>query len=693
MGNTGFKPASDPDTNWRIQHTLMRKNLVYDYVDLHLGGRLITERSQATNSETTAAASSASGGGSAGRASGGSASTASTSQEPPDADGTTAASWMEHVKEIATNELKKYLYKDGKGATVIKPYYGEWCEEMKRLLSDEKEETRMQFSDSEYMEDLFNRFQPHKACWNLKKRGWMGETPLLLCYVMNTPEHIQVARALLEVYPQMALDVYEGREFFGESSLHFAVANGDFESVKLLIEMGADINQRATGRFFRPKDQKDDPSGETNYEGEAYFGEYPLAFAASRGDIKIYDYLIEKGAEPNKEDSFGNTVLHMAVIHDQREMFVHAVRHETHPAYAIQNKQKLTPLTLASKLGRSKMFRKILDLGSVENWRFGDICCSLYPLATLDSITPTGQTDWRSALWHIVKGDTDDHLEMLEGAVVNQLLKEKWMTFAKLRFTCEILVCMSCLAKMVEVGFEIWSQRLVGFLKNCVHAPSQTIYLISCVLVLLCIPFRFAELYVVEDVLLMGWSVTGPFVVMVYKMCTGDLFRFGVIYLIFLIGFTTGFFFLFRDVQSPDENVQKFFTVGAIVLNLFQMTLGEFEYEVFDSSRYPELSKLVFFVFMILMSVLLLQMLIAMMGNTYRKVISRAKKEWRRQWANMVLVLERTSFRTKSLRRYHEKYSKVLEESAQPPYPYSSGSSSRGLMVINKEAESDSEKP
>ena len=36
--------------------------------------------------------------------------------------------------------------------------------------------------------------------------------------------------------------------------------------------------------------------------------------------------------------------------------------------------------------------------------------------------------------------------------------------------------------------------------------------------------------------------LTGPFVTMIYKMCTGDLFRFGLIYLIFLIGFTQGRF-------------------------------------------------------------------------------------------------------------------------------------------------------
>jgi len=42
-------------------------------------------------------------------------------------------------------------------------------------------------------------------------------------------------------------------------------------------------------------------------------------------------------------------------------------------------------------------------------------------------------------------------------------------------------------------------------------------------------------------------KLTGPFVSMIYKMCLGDLLRFGVIYVIFLAGFTQG---RIRSVQN-----------------------------------------------------------------------------------------------------------------------------------------------
>lgn len=48
--------------------------------------------------------------------------------------------------------------------------------------------------------------------------------------------------------------------------------------------------------------------------GYAYYGEYPLAFAACFGNKDIYDLLIQYGADPNLQDMFGNTILHMCVI-------------------------------------------------------------------------------------------------------------------------------------------------------------------------------------------------------------------------------------------------------------------------------------------------------------------------------------------------------------------------------------------
>ncbi|XP_046544515.1 transient receptor potential cation channel subfamily V member 5-like [Haliotis rubra] len=691
MGNAcQRKLKEDPDSAWRQQNKEIEENSVYSFINFKKGGTLIDAYNE-----------------------GG----------------------PERVEELARREIEPYLYNGGKGAVISKLEYIKWC---RRQLAKSAGYVELETKSNECLleeleEDEFNKIVPHEACWDLNKRGGVGETPLHIAHLMDSPVHNEVTKILLRMYPKMTLDVYEGEEYFGESALHIAVVQGDFEGVKTLVENGAIINQRATGRFFLPEDQKKSRKKKTNFDGYAYYGEYPLAFAACVCHKDIYDYLIEHKADPNLQDSFGNTVLHMVVIADQPTMYRYAVCHHERPANThIKNKYGLTPLTLASQLGRHTIFKEMLELDSLELWRYSNILCSAYPLTSLDSIGHKGETNWNSALMIIVNGETEEHLDMLEGGVIRQLLDEKWKTFARRRFIlrlviaffhlalisvviytrpegsqllgfrgtidivryiAEVLVCMGCFSAIMVDGISIGSQGCKPFIQNCMHAPAQTVYMISCLLMLLCIPFRILKLNTVEDILLIiaipgswffllffarGVKLTGPFVTMIYKMIKGDLFRFALIYLIFLIGFTQGFFFLFRDVETDNSDVQKFSTLEDTVMNLFQMTLGEFKYEPFNYARYPQLTKIVFAFFMFLVPILLLNMLIAMMGNTYTQVISKSEKEWRKQWAKIVVVVER-GFSKKQLLKFQQEYAVKI---AGPPTPDNQKTEARALVVI-----------
>lgn len=71
----------------------------------------------------------------------------------------------------------------------------------------------------------------------------------------------------------------------------------------------------------------------------------------------------------------------------------HPRRHPKLPAKnGIVNKAGLTPLTLACKLGRSEVFREMLELSCREFWRYSNITCSAYPLNALDTLMPDGST-------------------------------------------------------------------------------------------------------------------------------------------------------------------------------------------------------------------------------------------------------------------------------------------------------------
>ena len=71
--------------------------------------------------------------------------------------------------------------------------------------------------DIKLFDDDFNKFEPHEACWDIKKRGASGETILHLCLVGDSEIHLSIANILLEMYPKMALDFYEGDEYYGKT--------------------------------------------------------------------------------------------------------------------------------------------------------------------------------------------------------------------------------------------------------------------------------------------------------------------------------------------------------------------------------------------------------------------------------------------------------------------------------------------
>ena len=78
------------------------------------------------------------------------------------------------------------------------------------------------------------------------------------------------------------------------------------------------ISHRA-GSFFLPRDQqRESPRAQTDYEGLAYLGETLLNWAACCNNEACYNLLVDRDADPNAKDSFGNTVLHMIVVCDKQ---------------------------------------------------------------------------------------------------------------------------------------------------------------------------------------------------------------------------------------------------------------------------------------------------------------------------------------------------------------------------------------
>ncbi|XP_018406237.1 PREDICTED: transient receptor potential cation channel subfamily V member 4 [Cyphomyrmex costatus] len=637
------------------------------------------------------------------------------------------------VEKLIREQFGILMYMDGKGQTINRAEYLRW-------KFRDLEEVVLPIEASLSRFDPLAQWNDHEACWQMQYRGSLGETLLHVLIICDTRMHTRVARILLKCFPRLAIDVVEGEEYLGASALHLAIAYSNNELVQDLVEAGAIISQRATGSFFLPRDQQRmHPARNTDYEGLAYLGEYPLAWAACCTNESVYNLLLDSGADPDEQDSFGNMILHMVVVCDKLDMFGYALRHPKLPARnGIVNAAGLTPLTLACQLGRAEVFREMLELSAREFWRYSNITCSAYPLNALDTLLPDGRTNWNSALFIILNGTKEEHLDMLDGGIIQRLLEEKWKTFARLQFLKRLIILVFHLASLslavyfrpadmeavlvqwpeeitdvvrttaecitvlgvlnyilVQLGGEMINVGPLSFLKQLSHEPAKLIFVISNLLILACIPCRIAGDRHAEDAILVfavpgSWfllmffagaiRLTGPFVTMVYSMITGDMLTFGIIYTVMLFGFSQSFYFLYKGF--PGVKSSLYHSYPSTWMALFQITLGDYNYADLSNTTYPDLSKTVFAIFMVLVPILLLNMLIAMMGNTYAHVIEQSEKEFVKQWAKIVVSLER-AVSQKDAHNYLQEYSIKLGPGDDPNNP---ASEQRGVLVIKSKS-------
>ncbi|VVC93017.1 unnamed protein product [Leptidea sinapis] len=604
------------------------------------------------------------------------------------------------------------------------------------------------------------------------ERGAVGETIMHLCLLNATSLLADLAKRLLRFYPKLINDIYMSDEYYGESVLHMTIVNEDPTMVKFLLDAGANYHERCFGNFMCPEDQKASRSDsldhewvnvqpDTNYNGYVYWGEYPLSFAACLGQEECYRLILARGADPDKQDTNGNTVLHMLIIYDKMNTFDMA--YEVGASLNLRNVQNLTPLTLAAKLARTELFFHILNIEREIYWQIGATTCAAYPLGQVDTIdTETGLISKDSALNLVVFGEKDEHLELLEGMLID-LLKTKWNTFVKFRFyrqfilfSCYFLVSLVCFTlrpgppdravnatvvnttvvsvindtALVDVDnctvlhnmtgaagnsveifngskpercgrfkshpkdkekptdapkesdMEGWWEDLTGDCRLMNFDTTQAKVRISSELLLWfgaliyigaalreakflglkmfienlsTVPSRYNNKNKIQefltyfekllqslstsnkgDVLILvpahgcapntttvvGFKTVGPFVVMIYRMVMGDLLRFVCIYLVFVMGFSQAYYIIFLSFDNPntpegvDDSISNPMpSPMESIMAMFLMSLTSFSdyFSAFDRTDH----------------------------ETEAKKIAETRNEWQRQWARIVLVVER----------------------------------------------------
>lgn len=195
----------------------------------------------------------------------------------------------------------------------------------------------------------------------------VGITPLQIAASFGYKE---IVRVLLEYKPDMdvKLLIKEGAGYMPCTVLHIAVVREDADIVELLLQNGANVDERALEEgvfkanvtiFQNLLDHGPDLAARYRQDQTI------LHTAAAKGSVDILSQLIKKGAEIDARDVQGNTPLHIAAEYNH-ETIAQLLLSAGADIEAIDH-QYLTALAIAVKSKGTAVIRTLLDNnGSIE---------------------------------------------------------------------------------------------------------------------------------------------------------------------------------------------------------------------------------------------------------------------------------------------------------------------------------------
>uniref|UniRef100_A0A8D0AX35 Transient receptor potential cation channel, subfamily V, member 4 n=1 Tax=Sander lucioperca TaxID=283035 RepID=A0A8D0AX35_SANLU len=377
------------------------------------------------------------------------------------------------------------------------------------------------------------------------------------------------------------------------------------------------------------------------------------------------------------------------------------------------NNDGMSPLMMAAKMGKIGVFQHIIrrEIKDEEvrhlsrkfkDWAYGPVYSSLYDLSSLDTC---GEEP--SVLEILVYNSRNENRhEMLAVEPINELLRAKWQKFAAVTFYISVVSYLITMIIFTLVAYYRPTQetppypyttsfdylRMAGeiitlasgifffltnikdlFLKKCPGVKSlfidgsfQLLYFIYSVLIIVTAALYLSGIkdYVAVMVfaLVLGWmntlyftrglKLTGTYSIMIQKILFKDLFRFLLVYVLFMIGYASALVSLLTVCPPPGTECEGGCptypkcrdqdTFSVFLLDLFKLTIGMGDLDMIQSAQYPAVFLILLVTYIILTFVLLLNMLIALMGETVGQVSKESKKIWKLQWATTILDIERS---------------------------------------------------
>uniref|UniRef100_A0A8D2PKU4 Transient receptor potential cation channel subfamily V member 3 n=1 Tax=Zosterops lateralis melanops TaxID=1220523 RepID=A0A8D2PKU4_ZOSLA len=563
-------------------------------------------------------------------------------------------------------------------------------EELQRLLAELKERSSActNLSVPDYLMKKFTASDTGKTCLMKALLNINQNTNEIVNMLLSFAEE----NGILERFINAA---YTEEAYKGQTALNIAIERRQYEITQSLIEKGADVNARAQGIFFNPKHKHEGfYFGETALALAACTNQpdiIELLMDNARTNISSQDSrgnnilhaLVTVAEDSRTQNDFVIRMYDMILLLKSKDRNLETTK----------NKEGLTPLQLAAKTGKLEILKYILSREIREkpnrslsrkftDWAYGPVQSSLYDLTELDTTAD-------NSVLEIIVYNTNigNRHEMLTLEPLNSLLRMKWKKFARhmffmsccfyflynvtltlvsyhrpneneappyplaltrgvgwLQFSGQVMVMLGAIFIAIKESVAIFLLRpsdlqsilsdawfhFAFFIQALLVIFSVFLYLFSYKEHLVCLVLAMALGWANMLYFTRGFQSMGIYSVMIQKVILQDVIKFLVVYMVFLLGFGVALAALIETCQEGGE-CHSNSSLGPVLMDLFKLTLGLGDLEIQQNSKYPVLFLLLLITFVVLTFVLLLNMLIALMGETVEDISKESEHIWKLQ--------------------------------------------------------------
>ncbi|XP_075699024.1 transient receptor potential cation channel subfamily V member 6-like [Rhinoderma darwinii] len=540
------------------------------------------------------------------------------------------------------------------------------------------------------------------ASTDLYVRGAVGET---LLHVAVLHDNLEAAELLLEAAPDLINQPFTSSLYEGQTALHIAAVNQNLNLVKLLIRKGADVcSPRAIGSFFSYSPDNlfyfgehilsfaactnneaivrlliengasvrvQDSDGNTilhilalqpNQTFSCQMYDLILSYDKAEGnDVELQMIPNYIGLTPFKLSAAeGNTVMFQHLLNKRKQVQwsfgpVSSVLYDLSGIDSWGEEQSVLELVVSS---RKRAARHILDLTPVKElvslkWRSCGrpyfwflaavyvmymicvtMCCTYRPLM----VVPLQLNESRNVTILMQKPLHEAYLSYQDDL---RLVGELLSVFGA------IFILLLLIPDLVRVG----ATRYFG--QTVLGGPFHIIIIAFACMVMAVLVMRLTnsdgEVIPMSIALVLGWcyimyftrgfQMLGPFTIMIQKMIFGDLLRFCWLMAVVILGFGAAFFVIFQT-QDPTK-LGQFMSYPMSLFSTFELFLTIIDGPANYSVDLPFMFSVMYSAFAIVAALLMLNLLIAMMGDTHWRVAHEGDELWRAQVVATTIMLER----------------------------------------------------